>query len=154
MKIFDFGLAKELRNPDKDGNYAMTGYCGSPIYMAPEVINSQPYNEKADMYSFAILLWEMMALQTPYQKSKLSLKSMLKVVVEKNHRPTLDKDWPKELQNIIKIAWHPDPKKRFEFGRLKKKLHDCVMNLGREANQEEFSLDKSTRSFQNFMSKQ
>ncbi len=36
LKIFDFGLSKEVRNPDADGNYALTGYAGSPIYMAPE----------------------------------------------------------------------------------------------------------------------
>lgn len=36
IKIFDFGLAKEVRDPDDDGNYKLTGYCGSPMYMAPE----------------------------------------------------------------------------------------------------------------------
>lgn len=40
---------------------------GSPRYMAPEVALGKPYNEKCDVYSFAILLWEMITLREPFQ---------------------------------------------------------------------------------------
>ena len=155
VMLTDFGLAKELKDADKDGNYNLTGYCGSPIYMAPEVIQSKPYNEKADVHSYAIMLWEMMSLKQPYDSTKmnLNLKSTLKLVVNKDYRPKPDKDWPQSLTKIIQNAWHPNASKRSAFSEIKKKLHDCVMDLGKEAEDESFSLDKSTRSFKNFMAK-
>ena len=41
----------------------MTEVVGSLRYMAPEVAMSRPYNHKSEMYSFAIVLWEMVALR-------------------------------------------------------------------------------------------
>jgi serine/threonine protein kinase len=46
IKIFDFGLAKEVRDPDDEGNYKLTGYCGSPMYMAPEGKHSSAHPQK------------------------------------------------------------------------------------------------------------
>lgn len=37
-----------------------TGRCGSVLYMAPEVARGKPYNEKVDVFSFAILAWELL----------------------------------------------------------------------------------------------
>jgi serine/threonine protein kinase len=69
IKIFDFGLAKELTEGvrNTDGTYNLTEMTGSPRYMAPEVANAKPYNATCDSYSFAILLWEMVSLQVPYE---------------------------------------------------------------------------------------
>ena len=67
LVLFDFGISKLLkRNGKLDGGVRMTGLCGSLRYMAPEVALSQPYNHKAEIYSFAIVLWEMVACQRPY----------------------------------------------------------------------------------------
>eukprot|EP00555_Chaetoceros_dichaeta_P007741 CAMPEP_0198257488 /NCGR_PEP_ID=MMETSP1447-20131203/7159_1 /TAXON_ID=420782 /ORGANISM="Chaetoceros dichaeta, Strain CCMP1751" /LENGTH=316 /DNA_ID=CAMNT_0043944407 /DNA_START=55 /DNA_END=1002 /DNA_ORIENTATION=+ len=59
IKVFDFGLAKELldTNKNEDETYNLTGYTGSLLYMAPEVALSKPYNRSADVYSFGMLLW-------------------------------------------------------------------------------------------------
>jgi len=63
LKLIDFGLAKELPNVkiECDDVYAMSGETGSLRYMAPEVADNRPYNHKADVYSFGIILWEMVA---------------------------------------------------------------------------------------------
>jgi len=53
-----------------DGLFKLTGCCGSPRYMAPEVGRSKRYNEKSDVYCFAILLWEMLHLQLPYDEAE------------------------------------------------------------------------------------
>ena len=71
LKIFDFGLARELREVDKDpdmpGMYRLSNMTGSLRYMAPEVaIMGQPYNESCDVYSFTIVLWEMLSLKRAY----------------------------------------------------------------------------------------
>mmetsp|Transcript_44876 Transcript_44876/g.94149 ORF Transcript_44876/g.94149 Transcript_44876/m.94149 type:complete len:646 (-) Transcript_44876:581-2518(-) len=73
-KLFDFGLAKELKPkyrkshpayPDQD-TYKLTGCTGSRRYMAPEVCFSDPYNERADVYSFGMLLYQVSSLVTPF----------------------------------------------------------------------------------------
>ena len=45
----------------------MTGNTGSLRYMAPEVALKKPYNEKADVYSFAIMLWQMARDKVPFK---------------------------------------------------------------------------------------
>lgn len=44
----------------------MTGEVGSYRYMAPELVRHEPYNAKADIYSWAILSWEVLAVSRPY----------------------------------------------------------------------------------------
>ncbi|CAN6439684.1 unnamed protein product [Victoria cruziana] len=62
LKIADFGVARvEAQNP-KD----MTGETGTLGYMAPEVLNGQPYNRRCDVYSFGICLWEIYCCEMPY----------------------------------------------------------------------------------------
>jgi serine/threonine protein kinase len=58
---------KELPNTPRDADDAwhMSGMTGSLRYMAPEVATMKNYNESCDTYSFATLLWQMMALKIP-----------------------------------------------------------------------------------------
>uniref|UniRef100_A0A804QKE3 Protein kinase domain-containing protein n=1 Tax=Zea mays TaxID=4577 RepID=A0A804QKE3_MAIZE len=62
VKIADFGVARlEASNPSD-----MTGETGTLGYMAPEVLNGNPYNRKCDVYSFGICLWEIYCCDMPY----------------------------------------------------------------------------------------
>ncbi|CAM9837057.1 unnamed protein product, partial [Scytosiphon promiscuus] len=63
VKICDFGLArlKAFTN-----SAAMTGNCGTVQWMAPEVLASEKYAEPADVYSFAIVCWELLSRACPY----------------------------------------------------------------------------------------
>ena len=64
----DFGLACMIADSSPESNevYEMTGGTGSLRYMAPEVADSRPYNHKADIYAFGILLWELLSCKKPY----------------------------------------------------------------------------------------
>ncbi|CAN0441799.1 unnamed protein product, partial [Hapterophycus canaliculatus] len=46
---------------------AMTGNCGTVQWMAPEVLASEKYAEPADVYSFAIVCWELLSRACPYE---------------------------------------------------------------------------------------
>ncbi|XP_011007524.1 PREDICTED: serine/threonine-protein kinase HT1-like isoform X2 [Populus euphratica] len=62
VKLADFGVARiEASNPND-----MTGETGTLGYMAPEVLNGNPYNRKCDVYSFGICLWEIYCCDMPY----------------------------------------------------------------------------------------
>lgn len=66
IKISDFGLSKIIFQLDTTKE-AMTGQLGTCHWMAPEVIKSTFYTIKADVYSFAIIIWEMCTRTTPYK---------------------------------------------------------------------------------------
>lgn len=61
LKISDFGLARKL----EPGAYADT-VCGSPLYMAPEVLQFQKYDSKADLWSVGAILFQLITGDTPY----------------------------------------------------------------------------------------
>lgn len=62
-QLFDFGFCKELRKElyDKSsGFYNLSNMTGSPPYMAPENLLGKPYGKPADVFSFGVLVWEML----------------------------------------------------------------------------------------------
>ncbi|XVE86585.1 hypothetical protein DITRI_Ditri18aG0045200 [Diplodiscus trichospermus] len=61
LKIADFGLSRSL----DPGKYAQT-VCGSPLYMAPEVLQFQSYDEKVDMWSLGAILFELLNGYPPF----------------------------------------------------------------------------------------
>ena len=107
VKIFDFGLAREFGIAEKTGNddgmYKMTGDTGSPRYMAPEVALGQPYNENVDVYSFSILLWQILALERPFQGYTMNM--FQKRVTEGGARPMCAQKWPANLQKMLRRGW-------------------------------------------------
>ena len=125
LKLIDFGLAKIVENatPACEDVYRMSGETGSLRYMAPEVADNQPYNHKADVYSFGIILWEMTAYKKPYEG--LSREQFYKKVVKGGERPPMSKKWPKELQKLIASCWG-DIEARPQFSEVALKLSELL----------------------------
>lgn len=97
-KICDFGL---VRTP-KDS--PMTGMIGTIQWMAPEVLLSSPsYDSTIDIYSFGILLWELLTLKNPYGEMKPS--QIANEVTEKGLRPTVPPSTPLQLSKLIQNCW-------------------------------------------------
>lgn len=112
-QIFDFGLARELKDKDKadeEGNYNLTKMVGTLRYMASEVFAGDAYGLKSDVYSFAILFYEIMALEMPFKG--MQQKEFCKYAHEKNKRPKMDRKWSKDIRKIMETNWHRNPSKR------------------------------------------
>lgn len=116
--IFDFGLVKELQPKDKTGvdEYRLSGKTGTRRYMAPEVVLCKPYGKSADVYSFAILMWQVLALKEPY--SGFDYEKHAKLVVKGKLRPKIKPSWPFLLIDILQEAWADEASRRPDFNRL------------------------------------
>ena len=59
VKLFDFGLCATIKaQREKTEQYKLTGNTGTLRYMAPEVVMGRSYNQSVDVYSFSILIWQ------------------------------------------------------------------------------------------------
>ena len=83
-KIFDLGLAKELHDGDRRKH---TGNCGTKRYMSPECGRFEHYGLSSDVYSFSLLLWEILSLERPF--AKLTAKDFSDKVYYGNKRPNI-----------------------------------------------------------------
>jgi serine/threonine protein kinase len=112
VKVFDFGLAKEMdpRQLMADGRYQMSGGTGSRRFMAPEVAMSEPYNLSADIYSYGILLWEILTLQKSF--ARMPPGEHRERVVLGGERPELDESWSPLIKELLQGCWHADPAQR------------------------------------------
>jgi serine/threonine protein kinase len=131
VKLFDFWLAKEF-DPTKstDGQYKLTGDTGSPRYMACEVALDKPYNENVDVYSMAILSWQMFTMETPFEGYTVRL--FKNKVIEGGYRPAIDPAWPFEIKNMLQRGWC-ESKDRLSMDEFSNMLRDEInMNSDEE----------------------
>lgn len=94
----------------------MTAKTGSIPYMAPEVVMSKPYDKSVDVFSFAILLWEI--LTTDWAFNGYSTKDFFIRVAKNGERLAVPKSAPPMTRSILPEAWDEDPSKRPSMERI------------------------------------
>jgi len=130
VKIADFGVSKEMpvAGLSKDGtlssqvssrnlgtNKRLTGGVGTPIYMAPEVLDGQKYTTSADVYSFAMVLLELYTAEEPYNTDKFKTPWQIAQFVTAGNRLEIPAATPKEIMDLINKCWDRDPSARPNF---------------------------------------
>jgi len=112
LKIVDFGVAAAHR--EHDTQLTKTGYViGSPKYMAPEQILGKKVDERADIYSLGVILYEMLTGTPPYHRGD-HMSVMYQHVQGKAKPPAeLNPELPKELSEVVVRAMAVDKAKRF-----------------------------------------
>ena len=113
-KVTDFGVAAIEDKQD------MTSETGTYRWMAPEVIRHHPYSEKADCYSYGILLWQMITREVPFSNHS-PLEAAGKVALEMA-RPDFPAATPPAVKAFIEGCWAEDPDWRYGFEEITKKL--------------------------------
>jgi len=121
--VADFGQALFLQGD----NAVFDG--GSPLYMAPERFENGTVSDKADVYSFGILLWEMV-----YRKIAFSEFNNIGIVNFVGHvcsggRPNIDNACPISLSSLITNCWHQEPALRPSFSIIVDELKKCLLEI-------------------------
>ncbi|XP_023515854.1 serine/threonine-protein kinase EDR1-like [Cucurbita pepo subsp. pepo] len=126
VKVSDFGLSRLKHNTFLSSK--STG--GTPEWMAPEVLRNEPSNEKCDVYSFGIILWELATLRLPW--SGMNPMQVVGAVGFQNRRLEIPKEVDTTVARIIWECWQTDPNLRPSFAQLAnilKPLQRLVMPL-------------------------
>uniref|UniRef100_A0A4W5RMA3 non-specific serine/threonine protein kinase n=1 Tax=Hucho hucho TaxID=62062 RepID=A0A4W5RMA3_9TELE len=109
IKIADFGFARYLQN-----NMMAATLCGSPMYMAPEVIMSQNYDAKADLWSIGTILFQCLTGKAPFQASS---PQDLRLFYEKNKNlsPNIPRETSCPLRHLLLGLLQRNHKDRMDF---------------------------------------
>jgi len=119
LRIADFGISAEVEGTDFGTR------CGSNWYMAPEVMLAQEYSEKADIFSFGIVLWEMLNGKEPYhEEQKKGLKLQIDIA-QRKRRPIWSKKLVQSsLRELVEQCWQHSPLARPTMNIVLSELRD------------------------------
>jgi serine/threonine protein kinase len=118
VKVIDFGIAKLTDTREPGLRQATTGtgiFVGTPVYMAPERMGSDPYDGRADVYSVGVMMFQMLCGQFPHQTSHGGGYWSAAMVTALGHEPTIaeaEATVPAELEAIVIRALTKDPEQR------------------------------------------
>ncbi|XP_053122986.1 mitogen-activated protein kinase kinase kinase 10 isoform X2 [Hemicordylus capensis] len=114
LKITDFGLAREWHKTTK------MSAAGTYAWMAPEVIKLSLFSKSSDVWSFGVLLWELLTGEVPYREIDV-LAVAYGVAMNKLTLP-IPSTCPEPFARLLEGCWSPDPHARPGFGSILQQL--------------------------------
>ncbi|PNW88071.1 hypothetical protein CHLRE_01g012950v5 [Chlamydomonas reinhardtii] len=136
------GLLKNKPQAEFEEVFSLTGRTGSLVYLAPEAYKNEPYNDKVDVYSLAILMYELFGrTSVTYTHISTKLPAFSRMLcnpdefaerVAAGYRPPRPKAMdklPPELWELIEAAWHQDPVQRPDIDTVVEALEELAEPL-------------------------
>ncbi|XP_034409576.1 serine/threonine-protein kinase Nek10 [Cyclopterus lumpus] len=122
VTITDFGLAKQ-----KQENSKLTSVVGTILYSCPEVVKNEPYGEKADVWALGCILYQMAALQPPFNSSNML--TLASKIVEAVYDPIEEGAFSERVKDMIRWCLSPDADQRPDIVAVGSRISDLVMRL-------------------------
>ena len=113
LKLCDFGLAEEVTTLD-----GFTRVCGSPSYVAPEILEFKPYGLAVDVWSLGVLFYFIICKYVPFDDIDMNRKFEL-IMTSRLDFP--DNEWldvSKEAKQLIRLMLEKNPRKRIKAGAV------------------------------------
>ena len=111
LKISDFGTSRTWGEQSTCMSFA-----GTVAWMAPEVIRNEPCNEKVDIWSYGVLLWELLTCEVPYRNVDSS--AIIWGVGSNSLQLPIPKTCPDGYKLLIKQCWAAKPRNRPSFKHI------------------------------------
>jgi len=128
LKVADFGLAKlrPISHGDLDESYVMTGETGSYRFMAPEVFRHEAYGRPVDVYSFAMITYNMLVGEPPWPE--LPGLEAAKAAALTSSRPDVPRHWDANLGTLLRSCWADAPRGRPSFMAVLEVLNEVFQS--------------------------
>ena len=110
-QVCDFGTARILKETTIASKVA-----GTPRWMAPEVAQDDAINKQCDVFSFSIIVWELMEHKIPFPDARTNY-LVTKAIID-GERPSISAQWPAYLSSLTQACWAPAPNDRPKFSDI------------------------------------
>lgn len=86
--------------------------------MAPEILLEKDFDEKVDIYSFGIMIWELYEQTQPYKDTFSSMDELVDAIGLAGERPPISKSTPPTIKKLMQDCWNLEPTKRPSFDTI------------------------------------
>ncbi|KAF3329168.1 dual specificity protein kinase shkD-like isoform X3 [Carex littledalei] len=123
VKVCDFGLSRMKHNTFLSSRST----AGTAEWMAPEVLRNEPSDEKCDVFSFGVILWELCTLQQPWEG--MNPMQVVGAVGFQHRRLDVPNNMDPVVTKIIQDCWETDPKLRPSFSEIMASLKPLLKSM-------------------------
>ncbi|XP_074376414.1 putative serine/threonine-protein kinase SIS8 isoform X1 [Apium graveolens] len=120
VKVCDFGLSRMKYNTFLSSRST----AGTAEWMAPEVLRNEPSDEKSDVFSYGVILWELCTMRQPW--GGLNPMQVVGAVGYQHHRLDIPEDIDPIIADIISKCWQTDPRLRPSFTEIMAALKPII----------------------------
>ncbi|XP_052590039.1 serine/threonine-protein kinase Nek10 isoform X6 [Peromyscus californicus insignis] len=135
VTVTDFGLAKQKQESSK-----LTSMVGTILYSCPEVLKSEPYGEKADVWAAGCILYQMATLSPPFCSTNML--SLATKIVEAVYEPVPEGIYSERVRDTINRCLTPDAEARPDIVEVSSMISDVMMKYLDTLSTSQLALEK------------
>jgi len=130
-KVSDFGLSKvAIKISENNSLHATNNGAGTPVYMAPEVFMATNVGSKADVYSFGIIMWQLVSREQPFAEYNPVFRgnpyALAVKVINDRLRPKVPSRSFFGYASLMQNCWEHDPIHRPDFQTIIETLEEML----------------------------